>query len=1091
MKGFKTLNVPEFRDYNLEDPETFIKELKGIIEFPELKEKIFLFLPGSFWKKITEVLIEPSSDNIYYLFKLRENMKENYKKENIFYSNANDTDQKDELGTSLHKMIEKNIKEEKEITSDEIIKQISEFDPYYKEEIYIDRREVNFIDKINFDEKETEWIDEFKKAKFENIFKNYIKKYIQKLISKINKMEDLGIVISLMNENEIKELDTMDYLLRELKKKAFYWIKISHTMKETKKNKYNSALASLFTLFYRNTQKLEKIKDIIDKLDNKNKHLIFLELLKSFNDDEQMKKYIFNFYINNLNIYYKNIIELFHILNEENIKNFMVKISDQKDVKNYRIISYENFFTEKENMNLNLLQELKKEIKLIENTGYYGKTLDILKNIYSKINKDLEITYLISFLKFPEENAVKRLELLNILPNVRINPKEKYDQLKNDYEKAQKEIGELKGVCQALKVFHREFHKEEINDIEEIIKKFNNGKISEFYNIDLKITELGDEIKKKVEKINKIKDSSIFKKILQKAQGSNEELRWETALKKLEPEFMAMRRQIQTVDDKSKKEFQIIIDFLGLKDDEQTKKDLKYIEDSSGAEGDITSMIFFCDNFKLNDNDRNKNEIKNKPDLEDLLREVYTNIKSNNSKKENLNKLKNENIYNCEKKGIDIEFFNLFNNQKEAIDFLLTKTHENLEIIKDKIISIDNAVKASDIVEVDDCIDFFNNILRNCKDNYELFEKIKKIEKNLLDKFKNFIRIFPSLVELDNNSDNSYILYIQANKYFREAKYYISLNYEEKYSYIEKNEEKQVELDEIKSIKRKINISNEVKLRLEDNKDLPEGQERASLEKTKLLLKFKEVINNIDLIEQFIEVFQTKGCSLPIEIEIRIKYPEVEYFLKKKKYPLFSDLSTYLLNVKNYLEKSLDTLYKSEQNLRFLYGKQFDTFNKHISGSEDIPSFLRYILNNLNDDIVIKEGKKSFPNSTKNYIDYYNIYSDDWFKAYDEYISSVFLENGTSIEDLYKRMEIKSDEGETYKGIYLYKSDYNSMEEAIIKIFIEKTRNFPIAQNILISNKETSYEEIQAFFHRAFLCRFNTLFAIEINDSLSDNNDRY
>ena len=85
-------------------------------------------------------------------------------------------------------------------------------------------------------------------------------------------------------------------------------------------------------------------------------------------------------------------------------------------------------------------------------------------------------------------------------------------------------------------------------------------------------------------------------------------------------------------------------------------------------------------------------------------------------------------------------------------------------------------------------------------------------------------------------------------------------------------------------------------------------------------------------------------------------------------------------------------------------------------------------------------------------------------------------------------MTIKSDtnDGRIYKGIYLYKSDCNSMEKDIVKIFIEKTKNIPIAQNILISNKETSYEEIQAFFHRAFLCRFNTLFAIEINDSLSD-----
>lgn len=65
-------------------------------------------------------------------------------------------------------------------------------------------------------------------------------------------------------------------------------------------------------------------------------------------------------------------------------------------------------------------------------------------------------------------------------------------------------------------------------------------------------------------------------------------------------------------------------------------------------------------------------------------------------------------IYDCENKGSYVEFFNLFNNQKEAIDFLLTKSHENMEIIKDKLIYIDNVIKSNDIDQVDNCIDFFN-----------------------------------------------------------------------------------------------------------------------------------------------------------------------------------------------------------------------------------------------------------------------------------------------------------------------------------------------------------------------------------------------
>jgi hypothetical protein len=51
-----------------------------------------------------------------------------------------------------------------------------------------------------------------------------------------------------------------------------------------------------------------------------------------------------------------------------------------------------------------------------------------------------------------------------------------------------------------------------------------------------------------------------------------------------------------------------------------------------------------------------------------------------------------------------------------------------------------------------------------------------------------------------------------------------------------------------------------------------------------------------------------------------------------------------------------------------------------------------------------------------------------------------------------------------------------------IKIFLKLTGRFPIAQNILLTNNETSIGEIYSFLYRAIKCRFNTLFVISIND---------
>ena len=56
------------------------------------------------------------------------------------------------------------------------------------------------------------------------------------------------------------------------------------------------------------------------------------------------------------------------------------------------------------------------------------------------------------------------------------------------------------------------------------------------------------------------------------------------------------------------------------------------------------------------------------------------------------------------------------------------------------------------------------------------------------------------------------------------------------------------------------------------------------------------------------------------------------------------------------------------------------------------------------------------------------------------------------------------------KGIYLYECENISKEEFIINLFKEKINKMPIAQNVLITNKETSSEELQAFLNRAILC---------------------
>ena len=157
----------------------------------------------------------------------------------------------------------------------------------------------------------------------------------------------------------------------------------------------------------------------------------------------------------------------------------------------------------------------------------------------------------------------------------------------------------------------------------------------------------------------------------------------------------------------------------------------------------------------------------------------------------------------------------------------------------------------------------------------------------------------------------------------------------------------------------------------------------------------------------------------------------------------------------------------------------------HSEETCDIREIIRYILNITDNNKEIKDGD-IFYSKTKDYVNFYRKYSEESFNNISRYLISLFNKNEkkVNLEEHYKEMLIK--EKDKYKGIYLEKCESISMEEYIIKLYSDKLKQLPIAQNILICSRETSIEEIQSFFYRAILCEYNTLFVIEILESLSD-----
>ena len=106
----------------------------------------------------------------------------------------------------------------------------------------------------------------------------------------------------------------------------------------------------------------------------------------------------------------------------------------------------------------------------------------------------------------------------------------------------------------------------------------------------------------------------------------------------------------------------------------------------------------------------------------------------------------------------------------------------------------------------------------------------------------------------------------------------------------------------------------------------------------------------------------------------------VKYYLEDKDIKLEA-LQKFLLKVKNMYMSQLNTIYKDKRNLRFLFGKQFRSMMKYIEKSFEMDSFLRYILNNTDNNKVIREGDKGIQRQAKDYISLPDLYCQNSFEV--------------------------------------------------------------------------------------------------------------
>ena len=1146
-----------------------IDNLKSIIKFSKDNKAFLIYFTNDFWNNILINYNEPKEENILIFFNLRKTFIEYYELVREIFK---DKDRRkfpikydaisyfeyDEFAYFLDQIIKQYVKIANDRSSIEKLSYIIQYNPYYINKD-IDKISTDIFNLFDLNNIDIDFIKYFKKMNFEIIFKKKISDYINKIISKIQKISDFDTAIKLININKILD---KSIILKSLSERYDRIIKNEKDfLTDNKSLKIIAKLANINLVYEKDKKKkFNFINDKIKKLDEKIIPKILIEIIriyinkknkkdgKNINNREKgkenenfkaIKDMIFEFVnkldkeddIDNIMLFIdclekvknkedveeekedKNIIDAMKKENEEIIKDFLKKLM------NKNLFTKQEFFSVSKSLKILLLYKLEEKgvLQKNDNEKYYKNIANLMRDIKLEIEGEIKKQNLESFLNLDKSTIIQRLGLLNLIFE-EFNPQKEYQKLQKENQKINKDIGKLINIKDNILIYHKEIYKDIINHLIEIIKENKNIKIKDYK--EKEICDLIIKLKyleETVEEVKNVKDFLLFNVIYENMNlDKDEESHFKEALNKLNniEKYLKSATNINELYKNYKDIFDIIKEKL-INNEEMAKKflfnminyygitnkdlidELTILFKAKKYEMDINSIFYFFEFFQI-DNDSWNNKLSKK----------YKNLSKNSNKdiKTYLNELKVSGIYDYQDIGNYNKLFTCLFDKKEAIDFLFSKIDQNLNKLYNRIQPTDRIINIKDIEDTEECISEFTK-MKKFEDNFKIFDYIKSMNEKTISKFENYSKIYSSVIELDRNDDISGSLYEQVINIIKDSAFDISED-TEKFLYYDDIEKKYIDnltFEELIHLKNKIYINY--------GNDKNDSHEDLLKYKCKILNFFKNIISNLEIIIEYMKFLRRKGSSLPIKISIKLsikdKEPSIRYYLENQVHT-FKEIRDFLFKAKNSYISQLNLSYKKDLNLRFLYGGQFRSIMKHLENGYNIDSFLRYILDDKNDNKTIKEGDKNIKRNVTDYIKKYEIYNKNSFDIISAYITSLFTKNGITLEEHYEEMVMKkfykkarsasiviqhnfkngsisvNKNNNSYKGIYLHECENSSMERFILNLFWDKIRDLPIAQNILITNKETSPEEIKAFCFRAILCNYNTLFVIEINDSFSD-----
>ena len=1085
------INIHNFMNkYKNDDISKMCKIIDSLIEYQKTKGIFFIEFSPDFWEYYSSHLKEYDMENINKLIELRKTLQKynslvnsRIPKVNIQFS---DYYSKDQYGKSIHNKIQSNIKNN-DYKNLELLSLLFEKDPYYTDESRKAERDINVLNNLDYkiikkNEEDSEFYFKFIELRLDKIFEEKIKDFFNFFFKPINDILDFGFLFRLFDIEKLTNKALNEYI-KNLEEKFF---NIPINLKDRNNyTEFNTIVINLIDIMIK--KKPDKVIKFLNNLENRcgdNIFEIYTSLL-DINDnisDSNIIDHIFSKIKDSEKCIDNSIKLLTKIQNKEIKKRFFDSL---KGI----VIQISDFFSGKNDKQLNLFISLDKKDLLDKKTDYYQKNKKVLDELAKKlIDFDIIKSDIECFLKLEEEKINEKLKLING------NSEEFLNKLKSKLKEINEEIGIIKKKKDILSIYHKIYLKNDI-ELEKLSSSFEDKSLKE---IEINISKINKILKDKENIIGKVilvKDSILFNQIYNKEKNKgeiNEDNLFNNSIIKLNnkkdiietpekidnkfmTEFISLfENHVQLKDEiirlskyfkKENVDYELIIDKIVI----IQNKD-KYIKE-------IENIIYFLDKIKVK-----KTKFMDK--LKDIIKKLESTNKYNEIK-EQLEYLKSNNIFNYRENNKHLDIYRYLYNNELAIDYLLEKDEDSAKNLQEKLDPMETRLTNEDIMFFVGCIKFIKSLNIESSFDKEIFDKIKiKIEKDksILNDFEKYSNNYKSIKEFDQNFDEQDSIAKKIESNINTGVYYFYKNNDEYKNNGQIIKEGYNYLYDLKcNIKYKANILDEKE---EDQNENKKKLIEKLKEKNSIFEYFENIFEKIETIKYYVKSLRNKGSQIDLFIAVYFCFDEDrengKFYLEKDE-KSFEEIKKYLIDVNNYYSNLLSDYYKENEYIRFTYGKQFNFIVDYLSANNNDNSFANYFLNKT----PRKELNSSFTVETINTIKNYQNYLQVTLKNISKYIESYFVDNYKNLENFYKEYEVKNKK----KGLYYFNSKSYSIEQKTIDLFVGLTGKYPISQNVLLINKTTSLEEIESFLYRSFLCNYNSLFIIGLNNFFPSQSD--